>query len=137
MSVCRATSPSIIPSNPSVCQSTHPYVELSVHHTDTSICRTTNPSVCQSTRTSVTMSVHDTASPSVIPVCPSYDQSVHHPINSSLTCQSVTPPVSPEIHLSDHLSWSKHLHTILHHPSGCPSSSDCSSTIYTSPSDCL
>ena len=83
------------------------------------------------------MSVCYTASLSIIPVHLSYAQSIHHPINSSLTHQSVTPPVSPVIHPSDHLSQSDHLHTILQCPPCCPSSSDCSSTIYTSPSDHL
>ena len=131
MTVCHVTSTSIITSDPSVCQSACPYVKLSVHHMDTSICRTTSPSGCQSTRMSVTLSVHDTVSLSVIPVHPSYGQSIHHPVPSSLICQSVTPPVSPAIHLSDHLSWSDCLYTILPHLSGCPSSSDHSSTIYT------
>ena len=76
------------------------------------------------------------ASPSIILIHPSYDQSVHHPINSSMTCQSVTPPVSPVIHLPDHPSPSDHLYTILPCPPGCPTSSDHSSTKYTSPSDC-
>ena len=83
------------------------------------------------------------SSPSIIPICPSYDQSVQHTINSSLTHLSVTPPVSPAIHPSDHPSMSDHLYAILPHLSGCPSSSDHSSTIYTSlsdhpsPPDCL
>ena len=50
------------------------------------------------------MSVCHATSPSVIPVCLSYNQSVHHPVNSSLTHQSVTPPISPTICPSDHLS---------------------------------
>ena len=107
---------------PSVCQSTRPSVELSVCHTDTSICRTTSPSM------------HDMASPSIIPIHPSYDQSVHHPVNSSLTHH---PPTSPTICLSDHSSLSDHLYTILPHLSDCPSSSDHSSAISTSPSDHL
>ena len=103
---------------------------------DTSICRTTHQSVFQSTRKSVTLSVCNMASASVIPVCLSYGQSIHHPVNSSMTHQSVTPPISPVIHPSESTSLSDHLYTILPHPSGCPSSSDHSSTIYTSPSDC-
>ena len=108
---------------------------------NTSVCCTTSPSiipsVCKSTHPSVTLSIHDMVSLSVIPIRLSYTQSVDHPINLSLTHQSVTQPISPAIHLSAHPSWSDHLHTILHHLSGCPSSSDHSSTIYTSPSDCL
>ena len=135
-SVCHATSPAVIPPAPTVCQSTCPYIALSVHDTDTSICRTSHQSVCQSTRKSVTLSIRNMATPSIIPICPSYDQSIHHPINWSMTHQSVTPPVSPAIHPPDSLSLSNHLYTILRHPSGCPSLSDCSSIIYTSPSDC-
>ena len=96
-SVCHATSLSVITSDPSVCQSTHPYVKLSVHHTDMSICHTTSPSVCKSTRMSVALSVCDTVSPSIIPIHPSYNQSIHHPVNSLLTRQSVTPPISSMI----------------------------------------
>ena len=103
---------------------------------DMSVCHTTSPSVCQSPHKSVVLSIHNMASPSIIPIHPSYDQSIHHPINSSMTCQFVTPPISPAIHLSDSPSPSNCLYTILPHPSGCPSSSDHSSTIYTSPSDC-
>ena len=67
-------------------------------------------SVCQS----VALSVCTTASLSIIPVSPSYAQSVY-------------PPVTP----------SDHLYTILPCLSGCPTSSDHTSTIYTSPSDHL
>ena len=143
MSVCHATHPYVILPVPSVCQLTHPYVALSVHHMDMSICCTTSPSVCQSPHKSVALSICNMASPSVIPICPSYNRSIHHPINSSMTCQSVTPPISPAIHLSDSPSPSDHLYTILPRPSACASSSDHSSTIYTSlsdhpsPPDCL
>ena len=136
-SVCHATSPSVIPPAPSVCPSTHPHIKLSVCHMDMSICCTTHQSVCQSTRKSVTLSVHTMASPSVIPIHPSYDPSVHHHINSSMTHQSVTLPISPAIRMSDSLSPSDHLYTILHCPADCPTSSDHLSTIYTSPSDHL
>ena len=78
-SICHVTSPSMIPS---VCQSTHSSVTLSVHDTaslsvipDMSVCHTTSPSmvpsVCRSTCTSVALSVHDMACLSVIPI--------HHP----------------------------------------------------------
>ena len=136
-SVCCATSPSIFPSDPSVSQSSCPYVELSVRHTDTSICHITSPSVCQLTCTSVALSVRDTASPSVIPVHPSYDQSIQHTINSSLACLSITPPISPAICLSDRPSLPDCLYAILPCLSGCPSLSDHSSTINTSLSDHL
>ena len=106
-----------------------------------SICCTTSlsmiPPVCSLTRPSVALSVHDIASQSIIPICPSYDQSIRHPINALLTCPSVTSPISPMISLSHHLSTSDHLYPILPHLSGCPSPSDHSSTIFTSPSDCL
>ena len=97
MSVCHATSPSIIPPALTVCHSTHPYITLSVCHTGMSICHTTHQSNCQSTHKSVALSIPNMASLSVIPVRPSYDQSIHHPVNSSMTHQSVTPPVSPTI----------------------------------------
>ena len=132
-SVCHVTSPSVMLPAPTVCQLTRPHVTLSVHHTDTSICRTTCHSVCHSTCKSVTLSVHNMASPSIIPVHPSYDSSVHHPVNSSMTHQSVTQPVSSAIHPSDHLSPSDCLHTILPCPSGCPTSSDSSSTMRNPP----
>ena len=141
--VCHVTSPSIIPPAPTVCPLPHPHVTQSVRHTDMSVHCTTCQSVCQSTPNSVALSVHSTASPCIIPVCTSHTQSFHHPINSSMTCQSVTPPVSPEIRPSDCPSLSDRLYTILPHQSGCPTSSDHSSNLYTclsdspSLSDCL
>ena len=131
MSICHTTSLSMIPA---VCKSTHPSVTLSVHDT---AHLSVIPSVCQSTHPSVALVVHDMVSLSVIPVHLSYDQSVCHPVNSSLTHQSVTPPASPAICPPDHLSPSDHLYTILPRPSNCPSSSDHSSAIFTSLSDCL
>ena len=105
-----------------VCHTTHPSF-------NTSVCCATSPSiippapaVCLSTHKSVALSVRPTASPSIIPVHPSYEQSIH-------------PPIIPVNHLSDHLSPTDHLYTILPHPSGCPTSSDCTSTILTSSSD--
>ena len=86
---------------------------------------------------SVALSVRHPVSPSIIPTCPSYEQSVHPPITLSMTRQSTTPPVSPAKRLSDCPSPSGHLYTILPHPSGCPRSSDHTSTIYNSPSDHL
>ena len=74
---------------------------------------------------------------SAIPICLSYGQSIHHPINLSMTHQSVTSPISPVICLSDCPSPSDHLYTIFPRPSGCLSSSDHSTTTYTCPSDCL
>ena len=76
-------------------------------------------------------------SPSVIPVHLSYDQSLCHPVNSSLTWPSVTPPICPVISLSDRTSMFDCLYNILPHLSDCPLSSDHSSAIFTSPSDCL
>ena len=108
-SVCHATCPSVNPPAPSI----HPHVTQSVCHMDMSVCHTTSQSVCQSTHKSVTLSVHTTASPSIIPIHPSYAQSVLHPVNSSMTRQSSTPPISPKISLS-----------------GCPTSSDRSSNLY-------
>ena len=95
------------------------------------------PPVCLSPHKSVALSVHPMASLSVIPVRPSYEQSIHPPITPSMTHQSATPPVSPAKHQSDRLSLSDHLYTILPRPSGCPTSSDHTSTIYTRPSDHL
>ena len=143
MSVCHVTSLSVILPAPTVCPLPHPHVTPSVHHTDMSVCRTTHQSVCQAIHQSVTLSVHTTASPSIIPIHTSYAQSVQHPVNSSMTCPSVTPPVSLKICPSDHLSLSDHLYTILPHPSGCPTSSDClydnqpSLSDHPSPPDCL
>ena len=78
-----------------------------------------------------------TASPSVIPGCPSSEQSVHPPVPLSLTCQSAIKPVSPVKSPSERLSLSNCLYTILPRPSVCPTSSDHTSTIYTSLSDHL
>ena len=136
-SVCHVTSPSIIPPAPTVCPFSCPHVTQSVRHMDMSVCHTTCQSVCQSTPKSVALSVHSTSSPSIIPICTSYTQSVHHPINSSMTCHSVTPPISPEIYPSDCPSLLDHLYTILPHQSGCPTSFDHSSNLYTCLSDCL
>ena len=110
MTVCCATSLSVIPTAPTVCLSTHQSVTLSVRPTD---------------------------SPSVIPVHLSSEQSVHPPVTPSKTHQSATPPVRPAKHLSDRLSPSDHLYTILPRPSGCPTLSDHTSTTYTSLSDHL
>ena len=110
MSICHATSPSVIPPAPTVCLSTHKSVALSV----------------------CTM-----ASLSIIPICPSYTQSVHPPITPSMKCQSATPPISPANCLIDRPSPSDCLYTILPCPSGCPTSSDHTSTLYTSLSDHL
>ena len=88
------------------------------------ICCTTRPSFS----TSVALSVHPTASPS-------YKQSVNPPVTSSMTRQSTTPPVRPAKRPSDHLSLSDHLYTILPCLSGCTTSSDHTSTIYTYLSD--
>ena len=79
------------------------------------------------------VSIDPIASPSVIPVLPSYEQSVHPPVTPSVTCQSATPPISPAKRLSDHPSLSDCLYTIFTCPSGCSSSSDHTSTIYTRP----
>ena len=106
MSVCRVTSPSVIPPA---------------------------PTVCLSTRKSVALSVHTTASPSIIPIHLSYERSVLPPV--TLSHQSATPPISPVNRPSDCPSLSNHLYTILPCPSGCPTLSDHTSTIYTSPSD--
>ena len=108
MSVCHVTSPSLIPTSPTVCLSP-----------------------CQS----VALSVHPTASPSVLPAHPSFNQSIHPPVHLSLTRQSAIPPVSPAKRPSDRPSPSDCLYTILPRPSGCPTSSDCTSTISTCPSD--
>ena len=117
-SVSHVTSPSIIPSAPTVCESTCPHVKLTVCHTDISVCHTTHQSVCQSTCKSVALYVHTTARPSIIPIHPSYDPSVHYPVDLSMTCLSVTPPVNPVICLSDSLFPSDCLHTILPRPTG-------------------
>ena len=88
-SICHPASPHSLSIDPSTCDTVSPsyrHVHLS-HH-----------SVCHSTCKSVTLSIHNTASPSIIPVHPSYDPSVHHPVNSSMTHQSVTQPVSSAIH---------------------------------------
>ena len=94
-------------------------------------------------RKSVALSIHPTDSPSVIPARPSYEPSVHPPVTLSMTRQSATPPpppVNPAKRLSDRLSLSDRLYTILPCPSDCPTPSDPTSTYRpydtpTSPSD--
>ena len=110
-----------------------------LHHVslscDLSVRHPASPTVCLSTCKSVKLSVHTTASPSIIPVRPSYEQSVHPPITLSMTHLSTTPPVSPANCPSGFPSPSDHLYTALPRPSGCPTSSDHTSTILTSLSD--
>ena len=93
--VCRATSPSVIPTATTVCLSPHKSVALSIHPTD---------------------------SPSVIPARPSHEPSVHPPVTPSMTRPSATPPVSLAQRQSDRPSLSDRLYTILPHLSGCPTS---------------
>ena len=107
LDICRMTCPSF---NTSVCHATSPSVIPPA------------PTVCLSLCKSVTLSVCATDSPSIISVHLSYPQSVH-------------PPVTPAKHPSDCPSQSDHLYTILPCPSGCPTSSDSTSTTYTSLSD--
>ena len=118
--ICCMTCPSF---SMSVCRATSPYVLR------------TAPTVCLSPTKSVALSVHPTDSPSIIPARPSYEPSVHPPVTPSMTGQSATPPISPAKRPSDRLSLSNRLYTILPHLSGCPTSSDHTSTINTSPSD--
>ena len=94
-SVCRATSPSVIP---------------------------TAPTVCLSPRKSVALSVHPTDSPSVIPAHPSHAPSVHPPVTPSMTRPSASPPVSHAQGPSDRPPPSDGLYTILPRLSGCPPS---------------
>ena len=94
-SVCRATSPSVIP---------------------------TTPTVCLSPRKSVALSVHPTESPSVIPAHPSHEPSVHPTVTPSMTHPSTIPPVSLAQRQSDRPSLSDRLYTILPCLSGCPTS---------------
>ena len=107
MSVYHVTSPSVIPSDH---LSTCPSVELSVHHMDTSVCCTSSPSlipsVSQLTQPSVALSVCDKACLSVIPIHPSYDQSVltsHQFIIDMSIChpnrQSCDQSVRPSINI--------------------------------------
>ena len=106
-SVCHATSPSVIPTAPTVCLSPHKAVALPVRHTD---------------------------SPSIIPARPSHEPSVHHPVTPSMTCLSATTPISLAQRPSDRPSLSDHLYTILPCLSGCPTSPRLHDTP-TSPSD--
>ena len=87
----RATSPSVIPTAPTVCLSPRKSVALSVHPTDTPSVIPTAPTVCLSPRKSVALSVHPTDSPSVIPARPSPEPSVHPPVTPSLTRPSAPP----------------------------------------------
>ena len=107
MSVCRATSPSVIP---------------------------TAPTVCLSPRKPVALSVPPTDSLSVIPARPSHEPSIHPPVTPSMTRPSATPPISLAQHQSDHPSLSDRLYTILPRLSGCPTSHHLHDTP-TSPSD--
>ena len=106
-SVCRATSPSVFP---------------------------TAPTVCLSPRKSVALSVHPPDSPSVIPARPSPEPTVHPPVTPSMTHPSSPPPISLAQRQSDHPSPSDRLYTILSRLSGCPTSPRLYDTP-TSPSD--
>ena len=106
-SVCRATSPSVIP---------------------------TAPTVCLSPRKSVALSVHPTDSPSIITARPSHEPSVHPPVTPSMTRPSNTPPISHAPRQSDRPSPSDRLYTILPRLSGCPTS-PCLHDTPTRPSD--
>ena len=106
-SVCRATSPSVIP---------------------------TAPTVCLSPRKSVALSVHPPDSPSVIPARTSPEPSVHPPVTPSMTRPSATPPVSLAPRLSERPSPSDRLYTIPPRLSDCPTSHHLHDTP-TSPSD--
>ena len=118
MSVCRATSQSVIP---------------------------TAPTVCLSPRKSVALSVHPTDSPSVIPARPSHEPSVHPPVTPSMTCPSTLPrlsgcPTSPRLHdtptrPSDHPPPSQHLYDTPTSPSDHPPPSQCLYDNPTRPSD--
>ena len=90
--------------------------------------------VCRTNRLSFSTSVCRATSPSVIPAHPSHEPSVHPPVTPSMTRPSATPPVSLAQRLSDHLSPSDRLYTILPHLSGCPTSPRLHDTP-TSPSD--
>ena len=136
-SITALPSPSPPPDHLYVCRTTRPSFTMSVSHATSPSVIPTAPTVCLSTCKSVALSIHPMASLSVVPTHPSYEQSVHPPVTPSMTRQSITPPVSPVKRLSDRPSPSDRLYTILPHPSGCPTSSDHTSTTYTSPSDHL
>ena len=132
LSVHPTDSPSDIPTATTVCLSPRKSVALSVHPTDSPSVIPTAPTVCLSPRKSVALSVHPTDSPSVIPARPSHEPSVHPPVTPSMTRPSATPPVSLAPHQSDRPSPSDRLYTILPRLSGCPTSHH----LYdTSPSD--
>ena len=118
-----------------VCRTTHPSFSTSVCRATSPSVLPPTPAVCLSPCKSVALSVHPTASPSVIPTHLSYKQSVHPPVTLSMTRQSATQPISPAKHPSDCPSPSDHPYSILPHPSGCPTSSDRTSIIYSCPSD--
>ena len=117
--VCRTTSLSF---NTSVCRATSPSVIPTV------------PTVCLSPRKSVALPVHPTDSPSVIHACPSHEPSVHPPVSPSMTRPCATQPVSHAQRPSDRPSPSDRLYTILPRLSGCPTSHRLHDTP-TSPSD--
>ena len=94
----------------------------------------TAPTVCLSPRKSVALSDHPPDSPSVIPARPSSEPSVHPPVTPSMTRPSATPPVSHAQRPSDRPSPSDRLYTILPRLSGCPTSHRLHDTP-TSPSD--
>ena len=110
MTVCRATRPSVI---------------------------LTAPTVCLSPQKSVALSVHPTDSPSVIPARPSYEQSIHPPVNLSMTRPSATPPVSLANRQSDHPQPLPRLYDTPTHPSYHPPPSNRLYDTPISPSACL
>ena len=136
-----ALQPHLAPSPPPdrlyVCCTTRQSLNTSVCCATSPSVNPTAPTVCLSPRKSVTLSVHTTVSPSVIPARPSYEPSIPPPVTPSMTRQYATPPICPVKRQSDCLSPSDRLYTIVSHPSCCPTSSDHTSTINTSPSDRL
>ena len=132
-----ALQPHLAPPPPDrlyVCRTNHASFSTPVCHVTSPSVIPTPPTVCLSPRKSVTLSIHPTDSPSVIPARPSHEPSVHPPITPSMTRPSATPPVNLAQRQSDLPSPSDRLYTNLPRLSGCPTSHHLHDTP-TSPSD--
>ena len=100
-----ALQPHLAPPPPNrlyVCHTTCPSFNMSVCRATSLSVILTAPTVCLSTRKSVALPLRPTDSLSVLPARPSSAPSVHPPVTLSMTRQSATPPVSLAKHPSDH-----------------------------------
>ena len=113
---------------------------------DTSICFTTSPSVCQSPHKSVALSINNTASPIHLSYDQSVHHPIHLSMKRQSVTPPISPTILPSDRpslsdhlytilpsLSDHPSLPDHLHDIQPSPSACLSLSNSLTTTTTHP----